>query len=57
MKIWCLRIEFNGQLVEEVNFDSFEQANEYIIQDKQYREDPSSTFVNKMSYFLEQKNI
>ena len=53
MVVWKLRIEYENQLIEEINFDSFPAANDYIIQDKQWR----GEFSQKMSYFLSQHQI
>ena len=53
MIIWRLRIEYKSQLIEEINFDSFLAANDYITQDKQWR----GEFTQKMSYFLSQHQI
>ncbi len=53
MKIWLLRIEHQDQLVEEIGFDTFAQANEYIAQDKKIRHN----MAEKMSYFLQHENI
>ena len=53
MKIWLLRIEHQGQLVQEIGFDTFTQANEYIVKDKKLR----YNMAEKMSYFLQHENI
>ena len=53
MVVWKLRVEYESQLIEEINFDSFLAANDYIIQDKKWR----GEFSQKMSYFLSQEQI
>ena len=53
MVVWLLRIEYEGQLVEDITFNSFVDVNEYIIQDRKRRGD----FGQKMSYFLSQEAI
>ena len=53
MMVWLLRIEYEGQLVEDITFNSFVDVNEYIIQDKKRR----GEFGQKMSYFLAQDEI
>ncbi len=53
MVVWLLRIEYEGQLVEDITFNSFVDVNEYIIQDKKRR----GEFGQKMSYFLAQDEI
>lgn len=53
MVMWRLIIEFQGQLVEDIMFNSFVDVNEYILLDRQRR----GEFGNKMSYFLSQEEI
>ena len=53
MVVWLLRIEYEGQLVEDITFNSFVDVNEYIIQDRKRR----GNFGQKMSYFLSQEGI
>jgi len=53
MMVWLLRIEYEGQLVEDLTFNSFVDVNEYIIQDRKRR----GNFGKKMSYFLSQEAI
>ncbi len=53
MVMWRLKIEFNGQLVEDLTFNLFIDVNEYILLDRQRR----GEFGNKMSYFLSQEEI
>jgi hypothetical protein len=51
--VWVLKIEYEGQLVEDLTLNSFIDANEYIIQDRKRR----GEFGNKMSYILTQEEI
>ena len=53
MLVWVLKIEYEGQLVEDLTLNSFIDANEYIIQDRKRR----GEFGNKMSYILTQEEI
>ena len=51
MIVWKLRIEYESQLIEEINFDK--AFNDYIIQDKMWR----GEFDLKMCIFITSTNL